>query len=145
MARTHFVDNAFTAHVVYTPEVRHPVEVSADEEKHLVGWLSKRLGARVEAPSLSRLGYELLGGRLLASDGGPAAQFMYQNQAGKRLTLFVRHKRDAEQDTAFRFAKRNGIQGFYWVDRELGYALIGDIDRSNISQAAHIVYTELNE
>ncbi len=29
------------AHAVYTPEVRHPVEVSADDQRHLVNWLSK--------------------------------------------------------------------------------------------------------
>ena len=34
------------AHRVYVSEVRHPVEVGADEEAHLVQWLSKRLGFR---------------------------------------------------------------------------------------------------
>lgn len=145
VAHVPFVDHAFTAHVVYTPEVRHPVEVAAKEEKHLVGWLSKRLGTRIQAPRLSQLGYELLGGRLLASEGEPAAQFMYQNEAGKRLTLFIRHRREGEKETAFRFARRNGTQGFYWVDGELGYALIGDIDRPQIARAAHIVYEELND
>jgi len=36
---------AAVAHAVYSPEVRHPVEVGADQEAHLVAWLSKRLGA----------------------------------------------------------------------------------------------------
>ncbi|MDH3317698.1 MAG: anti-sigma factor, partial [Gammaproteobacteria bacterium] len=31
------------AHAVYVPEVRHPVEVGADERAHLNAWLSKRL------------------------------------------------------------------------------------------------------
>lgn len=45
------VRNATVAHAAYTPEVRHPVEVTAKEEAHLVAWLSKRLGAPVRAPS----------------------------------------------------------------------------------------------
>ena len=35
--------SAAIAHAVYTPEVRHPVEVGAEQEAHLVQWLSKRL------------------------------------------------------------------------------------------------------
>ena len=60
-----FVRQATIAHAVYTPEVRHPVEVAADQEAHLVKWLSKRLGAPLSAPSLSEAGYALIGGRLL--------------------------------------------------------------------------------
>ena len=40
-------------------------------------WLTKRLGAPVSAPSLSALGYELVGGRLLPGGAGPVALFMY--------------------------------------------------------------------
>jgi len=57
---------AATAHAVYSPEVRHPVEVPAGEEEHLVNWLSKRLGTALKAPKLAPLGYELVGGRLLS-------------------------------------------------------------------------------
>ena len=40
------------AHSVYVPEVRHPVEVRAEEE-HLVRWLTKRVGAPMCAPRRS--------------------------------------------------------------------------------------------
>src|SRR3972149_6794694 len=45
-----FVRRAVVAHATYAPEVRHPVEVGADQEAHLVSWLSQRLGAPVRAP-----------------------------------------------------------------------------------------------
>ncbi len=138
------VNDAFASHVVYTPEVAHPVEVSVDQEQHLVTWLSKRLKTDVRAPALKTIGYELLGGRLLSSDGEPAAQFMYENAKGQRLTLFVRHKKTAESQTAFRYASQDNVQGFYWIDGNLGYALIGEVDKEVISNAAHVVYQELN-
>ncbi|MGH8634832.1 MAG: anti-sigma factor family protein, partial [Burkholderiales bacterium] len=53
---------AAIAHVVYSPEVRHPVEVGADQEAHLVAWLSKRLGTPLKVPHLGELGYTLVGG-----------------------------------------------------------------------------------
>ena len=98
-----FAQQAASAHVVYTPEVLHPVEVGADQEAHLVKWLSKRLGADIKAPSLVSVGYQLLGGRLLPGDSGPAAQFMYNNESGKRLTLYVRTKAKDNEATEFRF------------------------------------------
>ena len=57
---------------------RHPVEVDATQEAHLVQWLSKRLGHPLVVPDLTKAGFQLIGGRLLPSEGGPAAQFMYQ-------------------------------------------------------------------
>ena len=144
--KTVLTDNAFAAHAVYTPEVRHPVEVTSEEEKHLTGWLSKRLGTRIKAPQLSRLGYQLLGGRLLADEEGePAAQFMYQDVQGNRLTLYLRRKDAAEHNTAFQYAQQDDIRGFYWIDGDLGYVLIGKVDRSVISEIAHLVYEELNQ
>jgi anti-sigma factor RsiW len=51
--------------------VRHPVEVGAQQEAHLVQWLSRRLGRPLAAPALQDRGFHLLGGRLLP--GEPAA------------------------------------------------------------------------
>ena len=80
---------AARAHLVYAPEVRHPVEVDAKEQDHLVKWLSKRLDIALKVPVLASEGFELLGGRLLPGPEGPVAQFMYQDASGKRLTLYV--------------------------------------------------------
>jgi anti-sigma factor RsiW len=135
---------AIAAHIVYTPEVLHPVEVEAEQQEHLLKWLSKRLGAEIKAPALAQAGFQLIGGRLLPSDDGrPAAQFMYQDSAGRRLTLYVRKDVTANQDTAFRFSEAEGVRTFYWIDRDLGYALSGEIDRDRLSQAAHLVYQQL--
>jgi len=139
-----FVRQALAAHVVYVPEVRHPVEVEADQQQHLVAWLSKRLGATVRAPALESLGFRLLGGRLLPADGKPAAQFMYQDAGGRRLTLYARSGLDGNRETAFRFAEQDGIGAFYWVDGALAYALIGDLDRPMLDRVAHAVYRQLN-
>jgi len=135
---------AAMAHVVYSPEVRHPVEVGADQEEHLVRWLSKRLGTSLKIPHLAPQGYALVGGRLLPGERGPAAQFMYQDAKGQRLTLYVRVSNDARAPTAFRFAQENGVGVFYWLDGRLGYALSGEIERSELLRVADAVYQQLN-
>ena len=88
-----FAHRAAIAHIVYSPEVRHPVEVGADQEAHLVAWLSKRVGGSLKVPQLAPIGYQLVGGRLLPGNQGPVAQFMFQDASGQRLTLYVRNAR----------------------------------------------------
>jgi anti-sigma factor RsiW len=65
-----------------TFSVRHPVEVGAGQEAHLVQWLSKCLGRPLVVPDLAAVGFRLMGGRLLPAEDGPAAQFMYENGKG---------------------------------------------------------------
>jgi anti-sigma factor RsiW len=140
----HLARVAAVAHAVYSPEVRHPVEVGADQEAHLVRWLSKRLGASLKIPHLAALGYSLVGGRLLPGERGPAAQFMYQDIKGQRLTLYVRAGGDTRAQTAFRFAQENGVSVFYWLDGRLGYALSGETGREELLRVADAVYRQLN-
>lgn len=135
---------AAVAHAVYSPEVQHPVEVGADQEEHLVRWLSKRLGTGLKIPHLAAQGYTLVGGRLLPDDRGPAAQFMYQDGKGQRLTLYVRVSKEAREQTAFRFAQENKVGVFYWLDGRLGYALSGETDRAELLRVADAVYRQLN-
>jgi anti-sigma factor RsiW len=133
---------AAVAHATYSPEVRHPVEVGADQEAHLVAWLSKRLGGSVRAPRLA--GFPLVGGRLLPGESGPVAQFMYQHESGRRLTLYVRNEPGASGETAFRYAREGKIGVFYWIDRGFGYALSGELEREDLYAVASQVYRQLN-
>lgn len=136
---------AAIAHATYSPEVRHPVEVGADQEAHLVAWLSKRLGAPLRAPKLEAVGYSLVGGRLLPGDTGPVAHFMYQCNRGTRVTLYVRTEAPGNRETAFRYAREGSVSVFYWVDRKMGYALSSnDISKDDLLKVANAVYQQLN-
>jgi anti-sigma factor RsiW len=138
-----FVTTALGAHAVYVPEVRHPVEVRAEEE-HLVRWLTRRVGAPIRAPSLAEQGWRLMGGRLLPDLGLPAAQFMYEDAGGRRLTLYIR-KETGLNNTSFQFAERDGLGSFYWIDRPLAYALAGRLSREELMALADVVYAQLEQ
>jgi len=138
-----FSMRAARAHLVYAPEVRHPVEVDATQQEHLVKWLSKRLAVELKVPLLTGEGFELLGGRLLPGPEGPVAQFMYQDSAGKRLTLYVSKPNRADQPAAFRYAQEGPVSVFYWIDRDCGYALSGELDRPTLTRVATAVYRQL--
>jgi len=142
---------AAIAHAVFVPEVRHPVEVGAEQEAHLSAWLSKRLGAPLKPPHLENAGYALVGGRLLpgegAAGGGAVAQFMYQAANGQRLTLYVRNDASGSRETAFRTAQEGGVRVFYWLDGRFGYALSGEsaaISSADLLRIATLVYRQIN-
>ncbi len=134
---------AAVAHVVYSPDIKRPVEVTADQEEQLVKWLSKRLGTPVSPPKLGALGYELIGGRLLPGNTGPVAQFMYHDSTGQRLTLYVSTENTGGRDTGFRFAREGQVNVFYWVDGKFGYALSAGIDKGELARVATAVYDQL--
>jgi anti-sigma factor RsiW len=139
------VRRAALAHATYAPEVRHPVEVGADQEQHLVAWLSKRMGSEVRAPRLDGEGMALMGGRLLPGETGPVAQFMYQCARGRRVTLYVRSEAPDHRETAFRYARENNVRVFYWIDRTFGYALSSaDLEREELLKLANVAYRQLN-
>jgi len=134
---------AAVAHVVYSPDVRRPVEITADQEELLVKWLSKRLGTPVSPPRLGAVGFELIGGRLLPGNSGPVAQFMYHDASGQRLTLYVSTENATNRDTGFRFAKEGPVNVFYWVDGQFGYALSAGIAKGELARVATAVYDQL--
>lgn len=141
-----FAQQAAVAHAVYAPEVRHPVEVDAAQQQHLVQWLSRRLDRPLKIPNLAPQGYELVGGRLLPGDSGARAQFMYQDARGERITLYVGAVADASAaatETAFNFTSTAGVSSFYWVDQGFGYALAGKLPRAGLLTLAESVYRQL--
>jgi anti-sigma factor RsiW len=136
---------AAVAHVVYSPEVTRPVEIGADQEEQLVAWLSKRLGSTIRPPRLGKLGYELIGGRLLPGARGAVAQFMYHDSTGQRLTLYVSTEQAQNKDTGFRFAQEGPVNVFYWIDGKFGYALSAGINKGELARVATAVYEQLEK
>jgi anti-sigma factor RsiW len=134
-------DDAIAAHRTFSVETRHPVEVGANEEAHLVQWLSKRLGHRLIVPDLNALGFRLMGGRLLPADSGPAALFMYEDGKGTRLSCYYLGV-DVAGETEFQFREQNGISAFYWIDDGLAYAIAANAPRDWLLEVAEIVYQQ---
>jgi anti-sigma factor RsiW len=134
-------DDAIAAHRTFSVETRHPVEVGANEEAHLVQWLSKRLGHPLIVPDLGGLGFQLMGGRLLPADRGPAALFMYEDDKGTRLSCYYLVA-DIAGATEFKFREQNGINAFYWIEDGLAYAITANVPRDRLLKIAEIVYEQ---
>lgn len=132
------------AHVVYTAEVRHPVEVTAEHEQHLVAWLSQRLHADIRAPNLLEQGFRLVGGRLLPSTNRMAAQFMYERADGLRITLYIRHGTWGDRDIGFQIKREGNLGLVYWIDESLGYALIAELEHDELLGLSEAIHRQLS-
>lgn len=151
-----WVQRAAVAHSVYVPEVRHPVEVRAQEE-HLSRWLTRRLDVPVKLFDLREQGFELVGGRLLPDASGPSAQLMYQaitppgaasaTAKPERVTVYLRKPDDATP-ASFRYEQQGELGLFYWVEGKsansgpTGYALVGALPRDKLLALAEAIYRQ---
>lgn len=135
---TSIAQGATAAFRTFVVEVAHPVEVGAAQEAHLLQWLGKRLGRPLAAPDLSRFGYKLMGGRLLPAGNAAAAQLMYDDASGRRLTVYVRAASGTE--TAFRFQQEGDASTFAWIDQGFGFAVTAMASRNELLPIAEAVY-----
>ena len=135
-------ERAVAAHRIYSAEKLHVVEVGADQKDHLVGWLSKRVGTTLKAPDLAPEGFSLVGGRLLPAGEKAAAQFMYQDFSGNRISLYVTQTAGTNE-TGFRLFENADARAFYWLDGGFGYAIAGAVPESTMEAVARSAYRQL--
>jgi len=138
-----FQRQAALTHALYATDANRPVEIWANEEERLVRWLSKRLSYPLHAPNLNGAGFALVGGRLVAGNERPGAQFMYENADKQRISLLVRKDGAHSRETAFRYAQEDGVSVFYWIDDVCGYALSGNIDKAQLLAIARVAYGQI--
>lgn len=140
---------AVFSHSIYSVENLHPVEVTTDKQEHLNSWLSKRLKTKLQAPDLSQYHFELVGGRLLPStQERMAAQYMYQNGLGERITLYIRRGNWSEQESAIAYQneklKSNQYDVSYWTDGDLGYVLTSQQGKGINQKLSRSIYQQMS-
>jgi anti-sigma factor RsiW len=136
-----FASEAIGAHRLYIGEVRHPIEVKA-EEKHLLPWLSRRVGTTLRAPDLKAFDLSLLGGRLLPGVNGPAALFMYESASGERVTIYT--SRTTETRTSFRYRVSDKFGALRWSEGGYGWVVSGPDDKPRLKSIAIALYEQLD-
>jgi anti-sigma factor RsiW len=140
------IDNAVLAHALYVKEKSHAVEAAADSP-NLMRWLSNRIETPIDAPNLADQGYTFIGGRLLPGyndDGahGPAAQLMYQNAGGERLTLYITSALDDKKEV-WQFEERDGVGAYYWANNAVTCTIVANLPEQEVRQLGRNVFEQL--
>lgn len=137
------IAEAVDAHRLFVVQKRHPVEVAAAEEAHLAAWLSNSLDRPLAMPDLGGAGLTLVGGRLLPSDTGAAAQVMYETGSGDRVTLYIT-PRAPEDPIASRWQTSGGVGALYWASAAITCTIVADLPRAEIERIAGAVFAGLD-
>jgi len=124
---------------VYAPDRVRPVEVRASDAAQLVQWVSSRLNRPVRVPELASSGYRLMGGRLVATQHGPAAMFMYDDDHGSRVVVLTRPMSSTDQNAPMTAQSKGGATGLTWADNGIGYSLVGEAPAESLRSVANEV------
>jgi anti-sigma factor RsiW len=126
---------AAASYQVYAADLTRPVELPAADGAQLVSWISQRLARPIALPNLTSAGYRFMGGRLVATEHGPAGLFLYEDVQGTRIAMMVRPMAK-NGDTPMSSHNQPGVSGYAWVDQGLGYSVVGPKSVTDIHPVA---------
>lgn len=126
---------ASASYATYALDSTRPVEIDGAHKAQLSSWVSARLRRPVPMPDLSASGYGLVGGRLVATEHGPAALFLYDNGKGTRLAVLARPM-SVERDTPEMRRNDGEFGGYSWADHGLGYGVVGNAGAGDLHPLA---------
>ena len=139
------IADAVSAHTIFVAESRHAVEVPASDAEHLSSWLSNRLGTGLAMPDLATAGFSFLGGRLLpapAIPGGRAAQLMYEDQGGERVTLYITPATGINGPD-LELVRLGGDNALYWANATITCTIVGPQAPETLRALADSVFAQL--
>ncbi len=121
-------------------------QAGGEGARQVVTWLAAQPGqAPTRLPDLEALGFDLVAERVITTSGGqPAAQLLYQNDEGQRVTLYMRAGGTAGK-TSFTFTRDGEAAQFFWQDSHLAYSLIGRMAQDQLLRIAEAVSRSLQD
>jgi len=122
-------------YMVYASDSTRPVELGADHRRALDDWFSNRLSRPISSPDLEPVGLKLIGGRLVATEHGPAGLYLYADGHGRRVALYVRPMKIDKNDRMVR-RQGEGVHGWTWADNGLGFGIFGLEQAETLHRAA---------
>lgn len=104
-------------------------------------WLTTRVGKSAVLPDLSAAGFRPVGGRLFATGHGAAAMVLYQDDAGRTLSFYLRPPESAQHLMAAGERMDGQLLARYGSVNGMNYAVVGPAD----SLAQKAVVRALNQ
>lgn len=107
--------------------------------RDILAWMASSYEAMPrQAPDFRDAGFDLVGGRVIPTGYGPAVQFLYVDESGRRVTLFMGRSRSGSGNVQTLV----GDEKLVMIHRQkagLGYSLIGNEERATMFAMARIV------
>lgn len=104
------------------------MDITTGNEGDLRAWLAGRLGSAAHLPDLTDAGFRPMGGRLFATDQGPAAMILYDDGNGRMVSFYVRPPGPARHLLPRGTREDEGLLADYWSDGSHNYAVVAVAD-----------------
>ena len=124
---------------------RMPMEYPPDRQAELVSWTTRQFGHPMPPPDLEKSGYRLLGGRIALTEQGPGCLYLYDDEAGARLTLFVRSMHGRDLEAPMHPVALSGVSGFVWARHGIGFSLIANQPVPALHDISDQIRSELSD
>lgn len=98
------------------------LDVVASDQGQMNGWMSRYFINGALPPNLQNYGFNIIGGRLMVTEQGPAALVVYQDARGMRVTYYIRPTGRIQIGKGER--KTDNLMAQYWSDQRYNYAVI---------------------
>lgn len=120
------MSDALTAHRLFVSGTgsRFNPDVRATTPGDLQHWLSSHFERPVTLPDLGRAGFVPTGGRLLATEQGPAALVLYTDPHGNAVSFYVRPPGTRRGILAPGGRRDGDLFARYWSDGVYNFALV---------------------
>ncbi|MEJ6392117.1 anti-sigma factor [Gymnodinialimonas sp. 2305UL16-5] len=128
-------------HAIYAEQVRHLVEVPAEEAAHIETWLSATLETEVRIPDLSGKGLQFEGARLLVAAGRPVAQLVYTD--GDRAVVALCQIQSNAPNTEFASRTINAFDMVTFGNDGSNFVVVGDAGRPDLRAIAEDAATQV--
>jgi anti-sigma factor RsiW len=115
------------------------LDISTPNENDLRAWLSGRVGADVRLPDLADAGFRPMGGRLFATDQGPAAMVLYDDGNGHTVSFYVRPPGAARHLLPRGEREDGGLLANYWSSGDHNFAVVALADAAGRAAAQKII------
>lgn len=129
------VSGAAKAHQIFAEDSARPVELPASASAELADWFSDHLGESVQIPDLRDVGLRFVGGRLLGTERGPLAQMLYEDNRGRRLTLYLASE-DTDAGPEVQVVHVDGFTAGYWMEETIAYTIVADTPEEQLLAVA---------
>lgn len=124
--------DALQAYRMFALNRRAPLDVTQRHAGDLQTWLDQRFQDAARLPNLADAGFHPVGGRLLATDGGPAALVVYEDSRGNAISFYIRPPAP-HAGMLPRGQRREGeLAAAYWSGGGYNYALVSRADAADM-------------
>lgn len=142
VARTDFIDQAAEAHTI-TNELGLPGQrfknVGA-EKPDIFQWIASQYKTMPRrAPDFTKLGFSLVGARILPTGSGPAIHIHYADAASRQSVTLFMGRAWSLADTSPVVVENEALKMIYREDKDVAYGLIGNVNSHILMEMERIV------